>query len=59
MARNEIPVILPCHRVVRSDGGSGVYGDDPAWKRRLLELEGVVVERRRPRRSMSAARCRS
>jgi methylated-DNA-[protein]-cysteine S-methyltransferase len=41
MAGNELPVILPCHRVVRSDGSLGRYGDDPSWKRRLLELEGV------------------
>jgi methylated-DNA-[protein]-cysteine S-methyltransferase len=43
MARNLLPVILPCHRVVRNDGSLGQYGDDPAWKARLLELEGVPV----------------
>ena len=43
MARNELPVILPCHRVTRSDGQLGNYGDDPAWKRRLLELEGALA----------------
>jgi len=42
MARNELPVILPCHRVTRSDGQLGNYGDDPSWKRRLLELEGAI-----------------
>ena len=42
MARNELPVILPCHRVTRSDGQLGRYGDDPSWKRRLLELEGAI-----------------
>ena len=42
MARNELPVILPCHRVTRSDGQLGDYGDDPSWKRRLLELEGAL-----------------
>jgi methylated-DNA-[protein]-cysteine S-methyltransferase len=42
MARNELPVILPCHRVTRSDGQLGRYGDDPSWKRRLLELEGAL-----------------
>jgi len=41
MARNELPVILPCHRITRSDGTLGYYGDDPTWKRRLLELEGA------------------
>jgi methylated-DNA-[protein]-cysteine S-methyltransferase len=45
MARNELPVILPCHRITRSDGQLGNYGDDPAWKRRLLELEGALGER--------------
>jgi O-6-methylguanine DNA methyltransferase len=43
MARNRLPVILPCHRVVRNDGRLGDYGDDPAWKERLLTLEGVPV----------------
>jgi methylated-DNA-[protein]-cysteine S-methyltransferase len=43
MARNLLPVILPCHRVVRNDGRLGQYGDDPAWKERLLTLEGVSV----------------
>jgi O-6-methylguanine DNA methyltransferase len=41
MARNLLPVILPCHRVIRNDGRLGLYGDDPAWKARLLQLEGV------------------
>jgi len=43
MARNQLPVILPCHRVVRNDGRLGQYGDDPAWKARLLALEGVPL----------------
>ncbi len=43
MALNPLPVVLPCHRVVRSDGTLGQYGEDPRWKRRLLELEGVKV----------------
>jgi O-6-methylguanine DNA methyltransferase len=44
MARNRLPVILPCHRVVSNDGRLGAYGDDPAWKERLLTLEGVQVK---------------
>jgi methylated-DNA-[protein]-cysteine S-methyltransferase len=43
MALNPLPVILPCHRVVRSDGTLGHYGEDPAWKERLLRHEGVGV----------------
>ena len=47
MARNALPVILPCHRVIKNDGRLGSYGDDPAWKERLLVLEGVrIVEGR-------------
>jgi len=37
-----LPVILPCHRVIKNDGTPGQYGDDPVWKLRLLELEGVL-----------------
>jgi O-6-methylguanine DNA methyltransferase len=42
MSHNALPVILPCHRVIKNDGTPGLYGDDPAWKLRLLELEGVL-----------------
>ena len=52
MARNPLPVILPCHRVIRNDGSLGSYGDDPTWKERLLRLEGWLPagEKDRPRR---------
>ncbi|MGH2669650.1 MAG: methylated-DNA--[protein]-cysteine S-methyltransferase, partial [bacterium] len=42
-AKNPVPLIVPCHRVVRSDGGLGGYSlrGGPRLKRRLLELEGV------------------
>lgn len=38
-ANNPIPIILPCHRVVRSDGSWGNYRGGPAAKTFLLELE--------------------
>jgi methylated-DNA-[protein]-cysteine S-methyltransferase len=41
-ATNPIPVVVPCHRVVRSDGALGSYRGGPAAKRALLELEGVA-----------------
>jgi methylated-DNA-[protein]-cysteine S-methyltransferase len=42
-ARNRYPLVLPCHRVVSAEG-LGSYGDlGVAYKRRLLELEGVAV----------------
>jgi O-6-methylguanine DNA methyltransferase len=42
MRTNPIPVLIPCHRVVRSGGDIGRYTPDPAIKRRLLELEGAL-----------------
>jgi methylated-DNA-[protein]-cysteine S-methyltransferase len=40
-ARNRLGVFVPCHRVV-SAGGIGSFGDlGVAYKRRMLELEGV------------------
>ncbi len=42
LAGNPVPLIVPCHRVVRADGHLGRYslGED-ANKRRLLESEGL------------------
>ncbi len=37
--RNPIPVIIPCHRVIGSDGGLVGYGGGLDLKRRLLDLE--------------------
>jgi O-6-methylguanine DNA methyltransferase len=39
MAGNPLPIVVPCHRVIRSDGTLGRYGDDPTWKERLLAHE--------------------
>jgi methylated-DNA-[protein]-cysteine S-methyltransferase len=44
MARNPIPLVIPCHRVVASDGLGG-YGGGLELKQRLLELEGVLPPR--------------
>ncbi len=38
-ATNPIPVVVPCHRVVRSDGTLGGYGGGPQVKEILLDLE--------------------
>ncbi len=38
-ALNPVPVVVPCHRVVRSDGSLGRYRGGPAAKRVLLDLE--------------------
>jgi methylated-DNA-[protein]-cysteine S-methyltransferase len=39
---NPIPVIVPCHRVLRTGGGLGGYGGGLDKKTRLLSLEGVL-----------------
>src|SRR5918999_3147717 len=44
MANNPIPLIVPCHRVVRNDGHTGSYAFGAEEKVRLLELEGVSPE---------------
>ncbi len=38
-ATNPLPLVVPCHRVVRSDGTIGQYGGGSEVKRALLELE--------------------
>lgn len=38
-ATNPLPVVIPCHRVLRSDGGLGGYLGGPDAKRFLLDLE--------------------
>lgn len=38
-AHNPLPVVIPCHRVVRSDGTSGQYIGGPKAKTALLQLE--------------------
>jgi methylated-DNA-[protein]-cysteine S-methyltransferase len=40
-ARNPLPVVIPCHRVVRSDGSTGQYAGGPAAKATLLDLEAA------------------
>ena len=38
-ATNPLPIVVPCHRVVRSDGTLGNYAGGPEAKRKLLALE--------------------
>jgi methylated-DNA-[protein]-cysteine S-methyltransferase len=41
LARNPFPIIVPCHRVVASNGKLGGFGGGLALKKRLLELEAA------------------
>ena len=40
---NPIPILIPCHRVLREDGGLGGYGGGLGIKKKLLKIEGVNV----------------
>jgi len=42
LARNPFPIVIPCHRAVRSDGSLGGFQGGLPMKRRLLEMEGVA-----------------
>lgn len=46
LARNPFPIIIPCHRTVRSDGSLGGFGGGLPLKRALLEMEGVAFDDR-------------
>jgi methylated-DNA-[protein]-cysteine S-methyltransferase len=41
-ATNPLPIVVPCHRVVRSDGSIGGYAGGPGAKRTLLTLEAAA-----------------
>jgi methylated-DNA-[protein]-cysteine S-methyltransferase len=41
-ALNPLPVVVPCHRVIRSDGSLGQYAGGTAAKEALLQLEGAA-----------------
>ena len=45
MASNPIPIFVPCHRVIKSDGTIGNYGGGVKRKLVLLRTEGFVVKR--------------
>lgn len=44
LGRNPVPIVIPCHRVIASDGGLGGYsgGGGLQSKRFLLDLEGAI-----------------
>lgn len=44
MARNPFPLLVPCHRVVKSDLTLGNYGGGREMKREILKKEGVVLK---------------
>lgn len=44
LAKNFVPIVVPCHRVVPTSGGIGNYAFGSAAKRELLRREGVDVD---------------
>ncbi len=44
MARNPFPLIIPCHRVVKSNLTLGNYGGGVEMKKKLLKNEGVKIK---------------
>jgi O-6-methylguanine DNA methyltransferase len=45
MATNPLPIFIPCHRVIRSDGTIGNYGGGVERKLQLLQAEGFRMEK--------------
>ena len=41
MRWNPLPLVIPCHRIVRADGKLGGFGGGSDMKRALLQLEGM------------------
>ena len=47
MKKNPFPVIIPCHRVVKSDGKIGGYAYGERVKSRMLTNEGIKIKDRK------------
>lgn len=43
LGQNPLPIIVPCHRVIASDGTFGGYTRGLPWKERLLAFEGSLA----------------
>jgi len=44
LARNPFPIIIPCHRAIRSDRTLGGFQGGLKMKRRILEMEGIEFD---------------
>lgn len=54
LARNPVPFLVPCHRVVRTDGRIGHYAFGTELKRAVLSAEGVDLSELRGLRTEAA-----
>ena len=44
LKRNEHPIVIPCHRVIKSDGSLGGYTSEKYRKDDLLKKEGLKIK---------------
>lgn len=44
LGKNPWPLLIPCHRVIRSDGGVGGYSSGRNWKMFLIDLEKKLAK---------------
>jgi len=44
LATNSFPIIIPCHRAIRSDGTLGGYQGGLGMKQTLLKMEGILFD---------------
>ncbi len=42
---NPLPIVIPCHRVIASDGSIGGFSSGLNLKRRLLAIEGLIFDK--------------
>ena len=47
LKRNTRPIIIPCHRVVKSDGSLGGYSRGQKEKIKILKKEGVIINKKK------------
>lgn len=47
LSKNPLPIVLPCHRVIESDGSLGGFSSGVRNKRRLLDLEYYALSNKR------------
>ncbi|MCW2968564.1 MAG: methylated-DNA/protein-cysteinemethyltransferase, partial [Solirubrobacteraceae bacterium] len=43
LGANPVPIVVPCHRVLRTGGGLGGYTGGLQRKEQLLRIEGIVL----------------
>ncbi len=39
LGKNPVPIIIPCHRIIKTDGSPGGYSSGAAMKKKLLGIE--------------------